>query len=679
MTAEIIRELQIVQSLSAGIELAVDPAEGANYQRALEIGEINQEVAKIQAEMRLAQARRNVELLRDQLEKQNTIEDIAEPIEPVTVDSDVEAPESKSILELLEATKKVLTELLTAEGDVAPMDREIDNVNVIDKFNYQMACRDTIKNVINRTRLDELHDLDGNALVRLQVRATVLPGEEGYEDTLGILRMEIVPPVFDNAQSPRVVQIYRTWLGYVNRSINLPPEQDPDRTDPRIRTARRFMALSQYYDLRYLELPKWGETGGDRPCAGLQTTELSPERCWYVRVALPTGSDVSVLDRIDSDPDSLDDLVRSLNGAEEGIRESGHSLDATCDIDSLRDDEAGRFAQRGYPDVKGFTTKEAVEKSIDILALWQLSASTIADSIEESIRHLSSTEGSDATNIVSEIEQYLQRTFAAGLADLGNAANGVLEAVGGRSSVCNLGIRVPRRFLQAIRGSTQRVAAYDVRPAERVQAVSTLARAADTVSLVGSIAGMLPGQGAGAGADIGALRSVIGRADALEMAPVVVGFAEPATVRESGDSQRSEGRETPPSFGWLLGPKAVLDAEEQELKFVHPVKPYDLYADLSLPGWWPRFGVRAFTAWAPDWAHAGNTGRTMNTSEESLDRLVEIPMVHNAGDMDGLSALLAKAADIPVLNAPRIMGVEPSEVSARLIRAGVEELAELRL
>ena len=242
------------------------------------------------------------------------------------------------------------------------------------------------------------------------------------------------------------------------------------------------------------------------------------------------------------------------------------------------------------------------------------------------------------------------------------AANELLAAISAKFPKCPehrfVTLSAPAEFTQAINNSVQRVAAYDVAPAERVQAVSTAARAAEALALAASIAGSLPESGLGARGNLAFSRSAIGKADAIELAPIVVGFTEP--VHTSNDGQEPE---TNSSFGWLLGPKAVIDPKWQELTFVHPVKPYELYADLSLPGWWPWFKLKTYTAWAPNWRQAVNSTATLDTSTETVERTVKVPMRHNAGDMDGLTTVLLKAAAVPVLGAPRIARVEPNMVS----------------
>jgi hypothetical protein len=90
-----------------------------------------------------------------------------------------------------------------------------------------------------------------------------------------------------------------------------------------------------------------------------------------------------------------------------------------------------------------------------------------------------------------------------------------------------------------------------------------------------------------------------------------------------------------------------------------------LYADLSLPGWWPEFDLKTYSAWAPNWRDQNGAGRALDiTQQKTLMRTLKVPMRNNSSDMNGLTAMLLRAANQPVLHAPRITHVEPSEVSA---------------
>ena len=665
---EVIRELEVVRALAVGVRLESDPVAARNFKSNAEIVALQNDIARTRLEMQLAQLRRDAELLKDQLEAQIApVSELGignEPPAAKPVSGSVTKPTVEEVNNLLGKLDDLVNALQSdARADIDALTKKGGEAGPIDTFNYQKACRDTVKNVINQTRLDDLHDMDGNALFRLQIRATVLPGDTGYDDTLGILRMEVKSPTF-NTNSLLSGQVYRRWLEYVNHNINLPPDENVEQwKDRRIRTAPRFSNLRQYFELRYLEVPKIGPEGmplnmtSQRSCMGLQNEERWPDECWYLRIALPPGS----ADRLDILTQASDKVIDMLRGAAKGIwtselhqvTASKQEFEKNCDVQLLDDDR--KFLRLQDRDRFGMTAQQAVELAVFVNTSWPTLLSVLralSDSFESKAH-------GDAIRI--SVQQAIgDKTFI-----LGSAVNEVLSAVGAKFPNCQqerfLSLLTPPEFVQAIRDSVQRVAVYDVAPAERVQPVSTAARAVEALALAASIAGSLPESGLGARNNLAFSRSAVGKVDAIELAPIVVGFTEPVYTKPDDDDGSTKSNS---SFGWLLGPKAVIKAKEQELAFQHPIKPYELYADLSLPGWWPEFQLKTYTAWAPNWRRTDSTA-TMDTtvSGEKLERIVKIPMRTNAGDMDGLTTVLLKAASVPLLGAPQILRVEPEEVS----------------
>lgn len=660
---QIIRELEVVQMLAVGVGLKVDPAAARNFEGSADIAELKNDIAKTRLEMELVQLRRDAELLKERLDDQES--SVNQPDQNTgsppssTVPSGVSALTVAEVNKLLEKVDKVVNDLQAdARTNIAGLIKKGGSTGPIDTFNHRKACRDTVKNVINQTRLDDLHAMDGNALVRVQVRATVLPGEDGYDDTFGILRMEVEPPEFDEKDS--TAQVYRSWLEYVNQNINIPPEAVDQWKDRRIRTASRFSILQKYFQLRYLELPKIGLDGGplnekSENCSGLQTEESKPKDCWYLRIALPFDS----ADHLDVMIQAPDHLIDQLLGAAKGIRSwdkeanggiAAGPFNEECEVKLL--DNQIDLKRLNHTSRPGKTAQEALKIAILVKAYWPnllaVSAS-LSDSFE------SKPHG-------HEIRTSVQHVIGDSGFALVNAANEVLDAIGTEFPKCKRhsfeGLSAPTEFNQAIQVSAQRVAVYDVAPAEKVQVVSTAARAAEALALAVSVVGSRVTSSVGSSGNLGFLRSVVGKADAIELAPIVVGFTEPVHIRNDGNKP-----ETNSSFGWLFGPKAVIDPKRKELTFVHPVKPHELYADLSLPGWWPWFRLKTYTAWAPNWRPATDSAATLDISGETVARTVKVPMRHNAGDMDGLTTMLLKAASMPVLGAPRIVRIEPSVVS----------------
>jgi hypothetical protein len=199
-----------------------------------------------------------------------------------------------------------------------------------------------------------------------------------------------------------------------------------------------------------------------------------------------------------------------------------------------------------------------------------------------------------------------------------------------------------------------RVSTYAVSPIALVQRVSTAARAAEAIQIAASLAASLPVKGLGANAALGSMRSVTGKVDALERVPLVVGYSTPALGTD---------KPTIPAFGWLLGPKVVLNAEKKALALEHNLAPYELTADVSMPGWWPYIYLIIQASWAPDW-RTNRAQTVVPETEPDKQRMIRVPMRHTQGDLDGITTLVAQYLEGPRAETASIGRVEPSVISA---------------
>jgi hypothetical protein len=79
----------------------------------------------------------------------------------------------------------------------------------------RQAFREKIRSDLAAVNLDDLHDFEGNALFRLQFRATVFPGQ--HKDKFGVVRVSINPP---QLTSHDVRQLYLAWLAHATFRLN---------------------------------------------------------------------------------------------------------------------------------------------------------------------------------------------------------------------------------------------------------------------------------------------------------------------------------------------------------------------------------------------------------------------------------------------------------------------------
>jgi len=663
---EIVRELETLRAFSASLGLKVDPAAGANFQRDTEIAELKHQYELTRLDMQLSQLKRDAELLKDQLAKQQTpLQQVGTPSSNTPVTSAVTAPDAAALISTIDALRGKLEDRLKA-ADVPPPRKTTGLAGPIDIFNDISAYRDVLKSAINAASLDELHDKDGNSLFRVQLRATVLPPNKDYLDTLGVLRMEVGRPTL-SAEDKR--QLYLKWLLHVNRNLNLVPDPGNPVEEQRIRTSPGLVTMGQIgdlYEITFLELPKLRLKAPDKAqaepqCKGVQQAQRRPDLCWYVRIATPPMSPngVTLAQLLDMTVQFPERGTGTLLGAHKSLKEAkdftGTSipdavfrLGADCVAFTSAASSTTVLQRSDNRNRKGTTPTDALAQARSVRTWWPYVSAIVGFLTEIDF-------GNDAVaqSIPNQLSQTLDK-----FRSVHEAAGAFLTEVAAKNPVCKAQILtpaiavVPPIFGTIIDSIATRVAVYDVAPTERVQRISTAARAADAISLAAAVAGQLPSFGIGASGNFAYSRTATGKADALERVPLVVGFAEP----------RTNTNESMPSFGWLLGPQVSLDPETQSLVLNQRVKPYDLYADLSLPGWWPYFELTTYTAWAPEWRSAKN-GATVTGA--ALKRIVRIPMEHNGADLDGLTTLLlAKSTGEQRVAYPNILSIEPRVVSA---------------
>ncbi len=622
-TPEIISDLEVITSLSAAIGVRFDPASALNFNRQAQTSGIQQDIDALKLQLQLEQLKRDAELVRAGLPAQTT------PVNgdlgklngapAQAVQSNVSAASAE---QLVKAINSLQTSLAT-RLDTTPSAPKLSTagVNPIDAFQDRAAYRALLNSARDAASLDELHDKDGSALVRLSFSATVLPPTKTYIKSLGVVRMSVQAP---NWRSPGVVEgVYSTWLSYINRALNAWDENAGQfRQRP---TVAGLAASGELFDTVYYLYP----TERGAVCDGLSFKPVIPgSKCSQLYLAAPriaqsAGSPAGPYSSIES-------VYRDLMLA----RAHGHS-DREADPQvvarlALRHGDTrllGRLCEMamGSPDTQ--RTDPATQASMDEIEA-AASAKFVAQTLSELELQARKTLLDQRLSLAGSSTQLSQISATAASTGLLLADVNEYGFKGCDKSLADIvQAYVPPRFHKIITDPGAHVAIYDVSPREQVQQVSTTARAADAIGLAAALSGQIPSSGFGADGNIAYSRSATGKADARDRAPLVVSFAE---ARDS--------EVTPAAFGWLLGPRVTLDPRKQALVLEHQVKPYELSADLSVPGWWPYFGLFTQTAWSPDWR--STTGAILN-GRAAATRTVKVSMTPNPSDLAALTGLLS--------------------------------------
>ncbi|MCK9608928.1 MAG: hypothetical protein M0R33_21010 [Methylomonas sp.] len=145
---------------------------------------------------------------------------------------------------------------------------------------------------------------------------------------------------------------------------------------------------------------------------------------------------------------------------------------------------------------------------------------------------------------------------------------------------------------------------YQAQPAQRVQRLSTLASAANSMQSALAIAATLPQYGLGVDAGAAAARTAVGLADSVERTPLVIGYTD---VNRNNNAH----------FGYVFGPKAILQPDENQLVYKQIPAAHSVFSDISVPAWLPSITLRTRTAWVGNW-HTGREALKTYVSNQKL-------------------------------------------------------------
>ena len=656
------RELQSIVTLSASLGLKVDPAAGLNYRRERETSDIQQEMATLKLQLQLDQLKRDAELMRQKLAAQETqvndnLGKAGDGSGKVTAPTPGGAADP-SLKELIASIDSLKTALSTGFGKnfdpLTPLgSAAASRSDPIDTFNDRAAYRNLLNSARNAASLDELHDRDGAALVRLNLTATVFPPGKDYLSTLGLLRMSVVAPNFDTDKDKDALpDLYRDWLSHINADLNVAkkvvitgaPDNVTFQMSP---TGAALSARGDLFDTIDFE---YSDNKAVTGCQGANYKSKPTPKCKHLAIAAPRAEAYKPLTPTSElqPPSSMQmmiiDASRSVDGesafrrmlinTRQGVRQFPGSLSkAGSDSNSACLPSLTKSVNLpGSGEIPFETAVNAARNTVFVFeALVSIQAKALATLTPEQIVN------PDYAPINPSIVDAAREANAL-IGDLNDTARtvGCVNPFADRAK-----FYVPELFRRAI-GRTPRLAVYQVGPRNQAQTVSTVARASEAIALAASISGQIPSSGLSGDGNIAYGRSVTGKADALERVPLVIAFAEAAEEDKL------------PSFGWLMGPRTSLDARKKELLLEQVLTTHDLTVDLSVPGWWPFLYLDTETAWAPKWP--GGAIRGMGRPHT-----IKVALAPSAADFDNLTGFLI---DLGSLRIPAVTSVSPATISA---------------
>lgn len=510
---EILREIEIITAFSAALGLKFDPASAVSYQRSNETGELKQQIDTMKLQLQLDQLKRDAELVRSRFDIQT--EPVNSDLAKLTSDSSQSSINSLSAADQLKAAIDRLTvATYDFNKEVKGTTRATTAISPLDDFRDRQAYRDLLKAARNAASLDELHDWNGSTLLRLNFEATVIPYDDN-SSAPGVIQMRVVPPKRGSVEANH---FYRNWIDYLNRRLNIDinGELKPDPEFLKSTITNNFEIVHYLYahDTR---VPSTNQ------CYGFKTTEelrkypscksliffapqlknTTPGGKGYMRFT----DDINLMLNDSDDSEIRKDLkYRQL------IKDYGDSLVKKCSYVDAKD--------KILP--KSKELQQALSNAKDRLAIgdYYIALEGIAQVVLRT-SHIEPPVNNDLEKVKNRTARagLLTATFLETLMDDCNADE--RKSFDGDTPT----IYVTPMTDQLFWGDKARVAIYEVGPREQVQQMSTAARSASSLGLALSIAASVPSYGVAAQAAAAYSRQAMGRAEALERLPSVVGYS----------------------------------------------------------------------------------------------------------------------------------------------------------
>ena len=214
--------------------------------------------------------------------------------------------------------------------------------------------------------------------------------------------------------------------------------------------------------------------------------------------------------------------------------------------------------------------------------------------------------------------------------------------------------RVPEEFKKKVTNNgywagTART--YQVQPTGRVQRISSIASAANSMQVAFSLAALLPTSGISLDTGFAAAKTAVGMAEAIERTPLVIGYVDRQKIVSDSSKKPVNAR-----FGYIFGPKVVLNTEANQLEYQHPAKSHAVFADITVPAWWESIDLDVHSVWAENW-HESTKVLNSSSSDSRQIRVRLRPGISKSNSLTNF--ILGTNPD-----KPRITNVYPSKVSA---------------
>ena len=635
------RDLREISAFSASLRASINPALGTAAERADERAGLDQEIAMEDLKTKLAKSRERRLIAERRLSAVEGGETpttqppqgSSAPVGDATTGPPL--PSLSDIRARLDSLSTKLDKVLAEPPKVVATDIPSTPKEA---FRDEQAYRAEIRAAIAESNLDDVHDVGGNALYRLQFRATVLPGER--KGQFGIARVRVEPTTFT---AEELQDLYFAWLGHVTLQLNLPIATG-------VVANWRYETLgasSNLYDIVYF-LP----AGGEAPRNALRLAVIPPFGVGIQELLDQAASLPAFRKKLRRLTLAEDDVYDRLKEGEIIPADSAEICDAalhqpwviewfrTAALTSDREDlirdlqRLQRFLPPMASSIRALQAEGSRMGALAGRALWDL----LADLNQTSV--LAQGVLKPLSVAFPHCPEFDLRKLRGELRDIPPS---FLKPLIGVESVSTGDFSPP--------AGTYRTRTYAAKPVELVQRISTAASAANALELSLALAGTVPQSGVNAEAAAGYMRAAMGRMEALERAPIVVGYATQSSGK--GDAASTE-------FGWVFGPSVVPDTEKNKLERLQRVVNHQVFADVSVPGWWPRMKLEIETAWVANW-HQSAEG-ALRADNEKRTRGIEVELPRTRASLETLTDTVSRREWGRQPGTTQIYDVEPKSV-----------------
>lgn len=695
---QVVRDLVNMQVLVGNLRAAFNPGLGSAAQRTEAQNELRNDIALLKLERERVIAQRNLQQAQDEAVGLDTLT----PDESNLEEEALVAPELPSQEKQFERLDKAISRaeslvngLATRAGDSRGARPTAVTGTPLEMFRDVQAYRAELRQALSEAELDDLHDHAGNALYRLHFVATVLPGQ--HKDKLGVARLTYLPPLLTEED---IVALYSEWLIHVSQRLNVVPAPPLRR-----KTINAWRGL---------------EAVGMFEIVELDTKKVPVEPREDEEGPREDGEGVR------EDGEGVRDDEEGVRDDEEGVREDERKNSAKCgdsfyfavpkrrnnlDASTVSLEEYPYFSTTAESDVeitlisshqavflrfaleqfsddrlnacdkKALISARKALRKVAAPAMSKFGISTVPDQFVDAIAY-------DLSEKESQLSNDLKSAVRAERLRFKNASGGTVDAAEEFSE------REPNLPAPGGKGRLWIAAGdaytYATIPLEKAQRISTIARSANSLELALSIAATVPQSGVDADGALGYSRSAAGAVEALERAPLVVGFADRRANIErtvTGQDPLYTSEIQAPQSGWIFGPAVRLNPRDNTLELIQTAKSHRLATDVSFPGWWPRVRIVKETAWIGNWH---NTDRVIRLEDEKGQGYHRenyfTPLPRKRIDLDALTNFISTKTIGSTVQRIQIESVDPYYLSActkdveiAIIGANVWRSTEVRL